>query len=101
MYIELSSRHHGVHKALKHIEIPCNFEDVYKGMDRINEELLLKNIPDGWLPVHPSRILLTVGNESGSTGQCTNGVFRTWGKYFDAYVLDLLKEPLKHWRDKT
>lgn len=97
MYIELSHRHYGVHKPIKHIEIPCNFSEVYLGPDRINEKLLLDNIPKGWLPVPSKYILLTVKDENGGTGQGCLDMFRPWAKYFDSYVLNLLEKPLKWW----
>jgi hypothetical protein len=99
VYIQLNKRHYGIHSALKYLELPnVAFEDIYLGEDQINEELLLTNIPDGWLPVPPERILLMVGDSLGSTGQ--NGLikFRNWSKYFDSYSLDILKEPLDWWR---
>lgn len=95
MYIQLMHRHYGVHKPIKNIEIPCDFSDVYIAEDHINEELLLKNIPDGWLPTKPSKILLTVEAEHGVTGQYGLEKFCSWAKYFDAYVLELHKEPLE------
>ena len=82
MYIQLMRRHYGVHTAIKHVEIPCNFNDVYLGEDHINELLLLSNIPDGWLPVEPQNILLVVIDEHGNgTGQCCK-IFRDWKKIF-------------------
>ena len=97
MYIQLMHRSLGVHDPIKHIEIPCRFEDVYLGEDNINEDLLLENIPKGWLPTSPSLILLTVGNKYGTTGQYNLDKFRVWAKYFDAYCLELHKEPLEWW----
>ena len=94
MYIQLMHRHYGVHEPVKHMEIPCEFSEVYLGEDNINEELLLKNIPEGWLPTHPGLILLAVGNKYGSTGQRGLSKFRSWAKYFDAYCLELHKEQL-------
>lgn len=100
MYIQLMHRHYGVHKAIKHLEIPCNFRDVYITDDNINEELLIQNIPEGWLPTNPSLILLTVADESGGTGQFNLNIFRPWRKYFDCYVLELLEKPLRWWNEK-
>ena len=99
MYIELMHRHYGVQKPIKHMEIHCEFSEVYLGLDNINEEFLLKHIPEGWLPTKPDHILLTVRNEHGSTGQCGLSKFRSWGKYFDAYCLKLLKEPESWWNN--
>ena len=97
MYIQLYHRSYGVHTPIKHIEIPCDFHRVYISNDKIDEELLMSNIPDNWLPVPEDRILLTVGNGNGSTGQCNLSIFRPWAKYFDAYVLELLECPLTWW----
>lgn len=99
MYIELKHRHYGVHRPIKHIEIPCDFSDVYIGKDRINEKLLLENIPDGWLPTKPSNILLTVDDNNGGIGMYDLYIFRPWAKYFDSYVLGLCKEPMDYWDD--
>lgn len=97
MYIQLMKRHYGVHSPIKHTQISCDFDDVYKSEDHINEELLLANIPEGFLPLEPSKILLTVGDKYGSTGQCGLDRFKNWAKYFDSYVLELHKEPLDWW----
>lgn len=101
MYIQLYHRHHGLHIPIKHMEISCDFNSVYLSEDYINEELLLSKIPDKWLPVPEQRILLTVGNEGGAVGQHGLSKFRSWGKYFDAYVLELLNEPMDWWEDSV
>lgn len=100
MYIQLMHRHYGCHSPIKHIEIPCEFSKVYLGEDNINEELLLESIPEGWLPVEPSKILLTEADKNGSTGQCGLSKFRSWAKYFDSYVLELHREPLDWWSEE-
>lgn len=97
MYIQLMHRHYGVHTPMKHIEIPCKFENVYIGDNNINEELLVNSIPADWLPTLPKNILLTVADRWGTTGQSKLSVFRPWSKYFDSYVLELHKEPLSCW----
>lgn len=97
MYIQLMRRHYGVHSPIKHVEIPCDFNDVYLGEDRINEQLLLDNIPDGWLPVEPHQILLVAIDEHGNgTGQYCK-IFRDWKKYFSCYVLELHEKPAEWW----
>lgn len=100
MYIQLMHRHYGVHEPIKHVEIPCEFSEVYLGDDNINEELLLKSIPAGWLPTKPEQILLAVATKNWSTGQCKLTKFRSWAKYFDAYCLELHKEPLDWWNEE-
>ena len=101
MYIQLMHRHYGVHEPIKHIEIPCEFSEVYLGDNNINEDLLLKLIPENWLPTKPRNILLTVLADNGiGTGQNDLDKFRPWAKYFDAYCLELLKEPLDWWSEE-
>lgn len=100
MYIQLMHRHHGFHEPIKHIEIPCEFSRVYLGEDNINEDLLIESIPEGWLPVDASKILLTKADDNGSTGQRGLSKFRSWSKYFDAYVLELHEKPSKWWAEK-
>ena len=100
MYIQLMHRHYGCHSPIKHIEIPCEFADVYRGKNNIDEDLLLRSIPDGWLPVNPSEILLDVADKWGSIGQRNLKVFHSWAKYFDAYCLELHKEPLDWWKEE-
>ena len=82
MYVQLMHRHHGIHNHIKYTEIPCKLSDVYRGDDNINEDLLLELIPEGWLPVDPSLILLSVDGKRGGIGQSDLGKFRNWAKYF-------------------
>lgn len=100
MYIQLMHRHYGLHSPIKHIEIPCEFSEVYLSNDNINEELLLESIPKDWLPTKVENILLAVADKYGSTGQCGLNKFRSWAKYFDAYCLELHKEPLDWWNEE-
>lgn len=100
MYIQLMHRHFGLHEPIKHTQISCDFSKIYLGEDNINEELLLRSIPEGWLPTKPNNILLTVGDKYGTTGQCGLSKFRSWGKYFDSYVLELHREPLDWWSEQ-
>lgn len=94
MFVTLRHRHYGVHKFIKEIEIPCNFDEVYLGEDNINEQLLLDNIPKGWLRDKPNQILLMVEDELGNgTGQHNLKIFRNWSKYYDCYSLTISKSP--------
>lgn len=99
MKITLAHRHHGVHKNVNEVEIPGGFSDYATpkpgGHDDyvIDEERLLAALPDGFLPVPPTRILLAVEDEIGGTGQRGLTHFRDWAKYFDAYCLNLVMEP--------
>ena len=100
MYIQLMHRHYGVHRPIKHVEIPCEFSDVCMVNGDINEDLLLKNIPEGWLPTKPELILLTVADKYGSVARTNLNKFRPWAKYFDAYCLELYKEPQDWWEEE-
>ena len=99
MYIQLMHRHYGLHSPVKHTQIPCEFSEVYLGDNHINEDLLLASIPEGWLPAKPSQILLAIGTKYGSTGQYGLKQFHSWAKYFDAYCLELHREPLDWWNE--
>lgn len=100
MYVQLMHRHYGLHEPIKHIEIPCNFDDIYLGDNNINEDLLLKLIPENWLPTAPKNILLVVANNyGGGTGQNDLNKFKPWAKYFDAYCLELIEKPLDWWKE--
>lgn len=81
MYIQLYHRHYGVHRP---IEIPCDFNEIYKDEDNINETLLLKSLPKNYINIiKPNLTLLVVD----STVQCGLKIFRSWGKYYDSDVL--------------
>ena len=89
MKIKLYHRHYGVHSFLKEVQVECSLNEVFFGEDDVNELKLLEVIPESFLPAKPSKTLLTVENEFGSTGQYGLKHFRNWAKYFDAYVLEL------------
>lgn len=97
MKIKLFNRHYGIHSLQKEIKIKPKFGDVVQFPDdpnkdfTIDEDTILGNMPDGFLPVKPEKILLTVGNKYGSTAQRHPKRFRAWGKYFDSYSLELAK----------
>jgi hypothetical protein len=103
MKIILNSRHHGVHSHVRETEIPGQFIDYARNGNpegrrpwdeclAFDEDKLITALPDGFLPVPPDRILLTVGKEWGSTGQSQLTRFRPWAKYFDAYVVELMMD---------
>lgn len=54
----------------------------------IKEDIILNYIPQNFIG-NPESILLTVGNEYGSTAQRKPIFFRAWAKYFDSLVLEL------------
>lgn len=91
MTVELFHRHYGIHKRIKAIQIPIEFSKVYRGDDDIDEDMLLDNIPDGWLPVDSHEILLMVANGNNANGQSTLVRFRPWAKYFDSFSI-VIKE---------
>jgi hypothetical protein len=100
MKVELSHRHYGIHKLVGEADIPGEFgdyatpkpHDVRTDEWAIDEGKLLAALPDGFLPVPARRVLLGVGDQDGGTGQSGLSRFRDWAKYFDAYMLTLLKE---------
>ena len=101
MYIQLMRRSYGIHTPIKHLEIPCDFSDIYLGENNINEDLLLEHIPKGWLQDKPSNVLITVANNNGSTtGQFKLKKFKSWAKYFNAYVVELHRKPLDWWSEE-
>jgi hypothetical protein len=97
MKLKLFHRHYGVHSLQKEIKIKPKFTDVVKFPDdpnadfAIDERAILDNMPAGFLPVKPDKVLLTVGDKYGSTAQRHPINFRHWGKYFDSYSLELCK----------
>jgi hypothetical protein len=97
MKIKLFKRHYGVHSLVKEIDVPLKFAAIVKKPKNANDDFIidedsvLENIPAKWLSVKPDKILLTVGEKWGSTAQRSPKRFRGWGKYFDAYSLELAK----------
>ncbi len=98
MKVELTARHHGVHKLVREAEIPGEFSDYATPLPpdgprrdeyAINEDALLAALPGEFLPVPAKRVLLAVTDEHGGTGQRGLSRFRDWAKYFDAYTLNL------------
>lgn len=104
MLITLRRRHHGVHEFVKEVEIPGQFDDYCvlipwdgNSSDRqenfkIDEEKLLAALPARFLPVKPGKVLLSVDDQYGGTGQRGLNVFLNWAKYFDAYCLSVQKD---------
>lgn len=98
MVIRLYHRTNGYHTLVKETKIPFTFRKYVKGCipteHRIIEDLLIENIPDNFLPVESSKILLTVMDKSktGATGQRGLSRFKNWSKYFPGYCLDLTRD---------
>lgn len=103
MRVSLYRRHYGVHSLIKKIEIDGilrRYAKKYVGVENtnrvgdfytINEKRLLDALPKKFLPEDPSKILVTVSDATGGTGQSNLFVFRNWSKYFDCYCIDLSK----------
>ena len=101
MKIKLYFRHFGIHKLEKEIEISADFNDIAEILPkesennvsnnyRINEDMLIKLLPQGFLPKEPKKILLSVNNgDDTSSGQVGLNHFMNWSKYFDAYCLEI------------
>ena len=53
----------------------------------IDEDRLLAALPQGFLPVDASRVLLGTEDENGGTAVSGTKQFRRWAKYFDAYMI--------------
>lgn len=96
MKLRLFRRHFGIHHFIRECKIPIKFKDVVAYQDDpnvdflIKEDLILQYMPKNFIG-HPETVLLTVGNDSGSTAQRHPIFFRQWGKYFDSFVLELSK----------
>jgi hypothetical protein len=98
MKVRLYHRHLGIHTRQRETEVPGEFSDYATLKDgsgdeyTIEEDELIAALPAGFLPAYPRRrVLLTVADENGSTGQTGLHVFRDWAKYFDAFALTLVK----------
>jgi hypothetical protein len=96
MKVNLRYRSYGVHELVNSIDIDGNFSNyctqTSKDDYKIDEYKLIDNLPNDFLPVKPRNTLLTIGNEIGSTGQIHLSLFRPWAKYFDCYVVELMKD---------
>jgi hypothetical protein len=99
MKVKLYKRHHGVHSFVKEKNIEGTLKKYAKVISndsnrvgdfyKINETKLIDALPKNFFPENVNRILVTVENETGSTGQDGLTKFRNYAKYFDCYVLEL------------
>jgi len=94
--VVLHHRHYGIHSYRDECVIPVDPKEIYLGRDSINEQLLIDNLPDGFLRCAPRRCLLAIEDRSfkytggyASTGQDGLSLFLNWAKYFDAYSITL------------
>lgn len=96
MKVQLRFRSYGVHSLVKEIEVEGRFSDYCENTSKwdykIDEDKLIDNLPKDFLPTSPNKILVTIGNDAGSTGQIHLNRFRNWAKYFDCYVLELVQD---------
>jgi hypothetical protein len=98
--VNLRRRHYGIHEMVRDCDLPGVFADYATTKPgstdpddcAVDEAKLLGALPEGFLPLSPRRILLTVEDENGGTGQTGLTAFRDWAKYFDAYVVSLVKD---------
>lgn len=103
MKVSLCHRNVGVHSHIREAEIPGEFSDYCTPLEdehrshcySVNEDLLLERLPEGFLVAEPRWTLLTVEFEWGGAGQSGLTRFRSWAKYFPAYVLNLHAEDSK------
>ena len=92
MYLNLLRRTRNVQRTVKTLWLPCALEQVTLD-GRLNEQMLLRIIPPGWLPSKPSETLVSIAYPWGSQGLKRLTLFRPWARHFDCYVLEL-------WRDE-
>lgn len=85
-----------INQPVKKIEIQGEFEDYYLGLDQINEELLLENLPPDFLPpiklqevsiMVEEEIYEPTGEPLGVTGQRNLTIFQNYCKQSLQYSL--------------
>ena len=100
MKVKLTHRNFGIHETVSVAEIPGSFAEYAVpspgNEDRdeweIDDAKLLATLPAGFLPVAARHVLLGVEDDLGGTAHSGTTVFRRWAKYFDAYMLWLVRE---------
>lgn len=93
MYVQLLRRTRNVQRPVKQLWIPCQLEQMTLPDGRLDDAMLLRTLPPGWLPVKASDALVSIAYPWGSQGLKRLSTFRPWGRHFDCYVLEL-------WRDE-
>lgn len=101
MIVQLYHRHYGQHSLIKECEIVGTFRRYSKKITNtkwwmepkyeINEELLLSELPKGFLISEPNKTLLTYSEGEIATGLSDLKKFKSWSKYHDSYTLMLIK----------
>lgn len=98
MKVELRHRHIGKHSFIKEYDLPGVYKDylIERGnSDRnvvLDEEKIINNLPKNWLPVDPNKILLMTSDGRSGCAIVAPLVFRPWGKYFDCYSVEVIKD---------
>lgn len=88
-----------VREPVKEIKITGDFNHYFRGLDKINEEPLILNLPQKFLPVphHEVSIMVedeinkNVGRVLGNTGQRGLSTFKDYDKYESRYCLLLCR----------
>lgn len=103
MKVKLFRRHYGIHTLVKETEVEGTLRRYVKRNSEVDpaagetfavqEERLISALPNDFLPVDPSKILLTIQDKGkmGSTAQVGLSQFRNWAKYFDAFCIELCR----------
>lgn len=100
MKVMIYQKVHAVSSPIREITIEGAFDDYYQGMDQINEELLIRNLPKDFLmSLQPQDLPIMVedkinekiGRVLGHTGQRNLKVFKGYDKYTKRYSLLLCR----------
>lgn len=98
MKLRLYRRHHGVHNLIREEKVPentCVVEEVpckVCGTEyRVNDESKLASEVKLRFDIPAKSCLLAVGDDSGSTGVGSCEHFIPWEKYFDSYIVEIVR----------
>lgn len=84
--VSLYVRNLGVHSIVKSYRTRRRVVENFS----VAEDRLIESMPPGWLPVPPSRCLLSVAHGTTSLGQVGLKRFMNWSKYFPCYVVHVM-----------
>lgn len=84
--VSLYTRNLGVHSIVKSYRTRRRVVENFS----VVEDRLIESMPPGWLPVPPSRCLLSVARGTTSLGQVGLKRFMNWSKYFPCYVVHVM-----------
>lgn len=89
----------GVGTLLNEVTIDGEFKHYYHGENKIDEPLLIQNLPQGFLPREPKNIMLFVESIQNDPdfiippkGQTNLKIFLNWHKQHESHLI-LLKRP--------